>query len=155
MPSISDTYLENRWRVQPGHANNYETVHGGNVMKWMDQLGAMSAMRATGEPCVTASIDEMNFHRPVPVGDVVVIESFAYRSGRTSVTVQLVAARENPRTGEQETTTESRFVFVAIDQDGRPVPVPELTVETDRCRDLRERAQDWEREDGLADENGE
>jgi len=147
MATVSDTYLENRWRVQPNHANNYQTVHGGNVMKWMDELGAMSSMRAAGGPCVTASIDEMNFHRPVPVGNVVVIESFAYRTGRTSVNVQLKAAREDPHTGEQEVTTESRFVFVAIDQDGQPIPVPDLSVESDRCRELRDRAMEWENEE--------
>ena len=144
MPTVSETYLENRWRVQPNHANNYETVHGGNVMKWMAELGAMSAMRAAGEPCVTASIDEMNFHRPVPVGDNVVIEAFAYETGRTSILVQLRAARENPRTGEQELTTESRFVFVAIDEAGKPVPVQDLTVESDRDRELREQAREWD-----------
>jgi uncharacterized protein (TIGR00369 family) len=144
MATVSDTYLENRWRVQPNHANNYGTVHGGNLMKWMDELGAMSAMRAAGEPCVTAAIDELNFHRPVPTGDNALVESFAYETGRTSVKVQLRAARENPRTGEQETTTESRFVFVAIDEDGSPVPVPDLTAETDHCTELRERAHDWE-----------
>jgi uncharacterized protein (TIGR00369 family) len=144
MATVSDTYLENRWRVQPNHANNYGTVHGGNLMKWMDELGAMSAMRAAGEPCVTAAIDELNFHRPVPTGDNALVESFAYETGRTSVKVQLRAARENPRTGEQETTTESRFVFVAIDENGSPVPVPDLTAETDRCRELRERASEWE-----------
>jgi len=146
MTTLEETYLENRWRVLPNHANNYETVHGGNVMKWMDELGAMSAMRLAGEPCVTASIDEMNFHRPVPVGDTVVIEAFAYDTGRTSIKVQLKAARENPRTGEQEKTTESRFVFVAVDADGRPVEVPELRVETDRCAELREKVLDWEDE---------
>ena len=147
MATVSDTYLENRWRVQPNHANNYQTVHGGNVMKWMDELGAMSAMRAAGEPCVTASIDEMNFHRPVPVGDTVSIESFAYETGGTSVRVQLRAAREDPHSGDQEVTTESRFVFVAIDESGSPIPVPELTVEDDRCRELRERALEWERDE--------
>jgi acyl-CoA hydrolase len=144
MPTVAETYLENRWRVQPNHANNYETVHGGNVMKWMDELGAMSAMRFAGEPCVTASIDEMNFHRPVPVGDIVFIESFAYESGRTSVKIQLRAAREDPRTGEQETTTESRFVFVAIDAEGKPVEVPDLTVDSGVGEELCERAAEWE-----------
>jgi len=143
MPTIEETYLENRYRVQPNHANNYQTVHGGNVMKWMDELGAMSAMRFAGEPCVTASIDEMNFHRPVPVGDTVVIESFVYDAGRTSAKVQLRAARENPRTGDQEMTTQSRFVFVAIDENGTPVPVPDLHVESDRDEQLRQRALDW------------
>ncbi len=146
MPTVDDTYIDNRWRVQPNHANNYETVHGGNVMKWMDELGAMSAMRVAGEPCVTAAIDEMNFHRPVPVGDTVYIESFAYETGETSVKVRLRAAREDPRSGEQETTTESRFVFVAIDEDGSPMPVPDLTVEHERCQELRDRA--LELEDG-------
>jgi acyl-CoA hydrolase len=143
MPSVSETYLENRWRVQPNHANNYGTVHGGNVMKWMDELGAMSAMRFAGEPCVTASIDQMDFHRPVPTGDTAVIEAFAFGAGRTSVKVHLRAAGENPRTGDQRTTTESQFVFVAIDEDGSPVPVPDLTTETDRCRELRDRALEW------------
>jgi len=147
MPTVSDTYLENRWRVQPNHANNYGTVHGGNVMKWMDELGALSAMRAAGEPCVTASIDEMNFHRPVPTGETVVIESFAYATGRTSVRVALEAARENPRTGERELTTGSRFVFVAIDEDGTPVEVPDLTADSERCRRLREQAFERERDE--------
>ncbi|QGN08207.1 acyl-CoA thioesterase [Halorhabdus sp. CBA1104] len=147
MPTISETYLENRWRVQPNHANNYGTVHGGNVMKWMDELGAMSAMRASGEPCVTASIDEMNFHRPVPTGDIVVIESYAYATGRTSVKVALEAAREDPATGDREVTTGSRFVFVAIDEDGSPISVPDLTAEGDRCKQLRERALERERDD--------
>ncbi|WP_181684568.1 acyl-CoA thioesterase [Halorhabdus salina] len=147
MPTISETYLENRWRVQPNHANNYGTVHGGHVMKWMDELGAMSAMRASGEPCVTASIDQMNFHRPVPTGDAVVIESYAYETGRTSVKVALEAARENPRTGDRETTTGSRFVFVAIDEDGSPISVPDLTVQSERCERLRERALERERTD--------
>ncbi|WP_136686594.1 acyl-CoA thioesterase [Halorhabdus amylolytica] len=145
MPTISDTYLKNRWRVQPNHANNYGTVHGGNVMKWMDELGAMSAMRAASEPCVTASIDQMNFHRPVPTGETVIIESYAYETGRTSIKVALEAARENPRTGEQELTTKSRFVFVAIDEDGAPVEVPDLTVGSDRCRTRQEKAFERER----------
>jgi len=149
MPTLEGTYLENRWRVQPQHANNYQTVHGGNLMKWMDELGAMSAMRFAGEPCVTASIDEMNFHRPVPVGDVAVIESFVHDAGRTSVKVQLHAARENPRSGDRETTTRSRFVFVAVDEHGRPVEVPDLSAESDRDAELQARAADWDPDDSL------
>ena len=108
-----------------------------------DELGAMSAMRFAGQSCVTASIDKMDFHRPVPTGDIVVIEAFAYDAGRTSVKIHLKAAREDPRTGDQETTTESQFVFVAIDEAGDPVPVPDLSVDSERCERLRERALDW------------
>ena len=140
MPSVSDTVIENRQRVQPNHANNYGSVHGGNVMKWMDEIGAMSAMRAAGETCVTANVDQLSFERPVPSGDTVVIESYAYETGRTSVRVRLQAYREDPRTGERESTTESYFVFVAVDEDGRPTEVPDLVVDSERCRRLREAA---------------
>ena len=146
MPSVSDTYMENRQRVQPNHANNYGSVHGGNVMKWMDEFGAMSAMRFAGESCVTASVDSLDFQRPVPTGDTVVIESYVFDAGRTSVRVRATASREDPRTGEREQTTDSTFVFVAIDAEGRPIPVPDLDVATGRCEELRAAA--LERENG-------
>ncbi|WP_435097584.1 acyl-CoA thioesterase [Halarchaeum sp. P4] len=147
MATVEETYIENRNRVQPNHANNYETVHGGNVMKWMDEVGAMSAMRHAGETCVTASIDHMDFMRPVPVGDIVVIKAYVYDVGRTSVKVRLQAFGENPRSGELKQTTESYFVFVAVDQDGHPTEVPDLDVETERDEKLLEAALEGENGD--------
>jgi len=76
MPDLLDTRLENRWLVYPNHANNLGTVHDGFVMKWMDQLGAMAAMRFAGRACVTARFDQINFKRPVDVGDITVIEAY-------------------------------------------------------------------------------
>ena len=140
MPTVMDTYIENRQRVQPNDANNYGTVHGGNVMKLMDEVGAMSAMRFAGEACVTASVDRLDFHRPIPTGDIVLVEAFVYDAGKTSVRVRIRASREDPLTGETERTTESYFVFVAVNEDGEPTPVPELDVETERGRTLRRRA---------------
>jgi acyl-CoA hydrolase len=137
MSSVSDTYIENRQRVQPTHTNNHASAHGGNVVKWMDEVGAMSAMRHAGETCVTARIHGLDFKRPIPQGDICVIESYAYAAGRTSVRVRLRAFRESPRTGDREETTDSYFVFVAVDDDGTPLPVPELVAGSDRCRDLR------------------
>ena len=143
MPTIEATYIENRHRIQPNHTNNYETAHGGNVMKWMDQTGALSAMRFAGEPCVTASINRMNFERPIPQGDTAVIEAYVFEHGKTSVKVRLRAYREQPRTGERELTTESIFVFVAIDENGKPAPVPELRIESDRDKELQAAAREW------------
>ncbi|TQQ83344.1 acyl-CoA thioesterase [Halonotius terrestris] len=143
MPTPEDTYIENRHRIQPNHTNNYETAHGGNVMKWMDQTGALSAMRSAGEPCVTASINQMNFERPIPQGDTAVIESYVFEHGKTSVKVRLRAYREQPRTGERELTTESVFVFVAIDENGKPTPVPELRIESARDEKLQQDAREW------------
>ncbi len=145
MPTVEETLIENREMVQPNHANNLETAHGGNVMKWMDEVGAMAAMRFAGEACVTAHINQMNFERPIRVGDTAFIRAYVYDSGRTSVKVRIEAFRENPLTGEREQTTESYFVYVAIDDDHRPTPVPELSVAGDRGRELQEAALAGER----------
>jgi acyl-CoA hydrolase len=140
VPTISDTYIENRHRVQPNHTNNYESAHGGNIVKWMDEVGAMSAMRHAGRPCVTARINQLNFERPIPQGDTCLIESYAYAAGRTSVRVRLRAFRESPRTGDREQTTDSYFVFVAVDESGTPTEVPDLDVHSEQCRRLQDEA---------------
>jgi uncharacterized protein (TIGR00369 family) len=138
--SISETFIENRARVQPNDTNNYGTAHGGNVVKWMDEVGVMSATRHAGQNCVTARINDLNFTRPVPQGSNCVIQSYAYETGETSIRVRLTAYREDPRTGEREETTDSFFVFVAIDEDQTPTPVPDLTAGSERCKQLREEA---------------
>ncbi|MFB6178907.1 MAG: acyl-CoA thioesterase [Halorientalis sp.] len=136
MPDLMDTYIENREMVQPNHANNLNTAHGGNVLKWMDEVGAMSAMRFSGEICVTAHMDEVNFKRPIPVGDIALVKGYVYDSGRTSVDIRTRVFREDPRTGQQELTTESYMVFVAIDEQREPTTVPDLTVSSDRGEEL-------------------
>jgi acyl-CoA hydrolase len=110
----------------------------------MDELGAMSAMRFSGENCVTASVDDVEFRQPIPLGDAAVVEAYVYDGGRTSVRVRVRAHRENPRTGGREFTTESYAVYVAIDEAGEPTPVPELTVDSERGRRLRTEALDGE-----------
>ena len=140
MPTVMDTYIRNRERVQPNHANNLETAHGGNVMKWMDEAAAMSAMRFARESCVTARMDQVNFKRPIPVGDIALVEAYVYDAGRTSVRLRVEVDREDPRTAERQLTTESYMVFVAIDDSGEPIPVPEVSVETEEGEQLREEA---------------
>lgn len=140
MPNISETYIENRERVQPDDTNNYASAHGGKVVKWMDEAGAMSAMRHAGETCVTAQIRQLDFEKPIPQGNTCVVESYAFAVGQTSVRVRLRAFREQPRTGEREQTTDSIFVFVAVDENMQPTEVPELTAESDRCQRLRQSA---------------
>lgn len=140
MPTLAETRIRNRFRVQPNHANNYETLHGGNLMKWLDEVSAMSAMRFAGETCVTARVNELDFEQPILIGDTALVEAYVYEAGRTSVHIALRAWREEPTTGETELTTRSSFVFVAIDEGGSPVSVPELTVESEEGEHLRERA---------------
>ncbi|NEU57270.1 acyl-CoA thioesterase [Halorussus sp. MSC15.2] len=146
MTDLMDTYIENRHLIQPNHTNNLGMAHGGNVMKWMDVDGALSAMRFAGQTCVTARMDQMNFVQPIPVGETALIQAYAYGAGETSVRVRLKAFRENPQTGETELTTESFFVYVAIDDDHEPSPVPELTVNSEKGERLHEQALEGEAE---------
>jgi acyl-CoA hydrolase len=140
MVDLVETLLEDRNRIQPNHANNLGTAHGGNVLRWMDEVGAMSAMRFAGAPCVTAHIDSVDFDRPLELGDIALIEAYVYAAGRTSVRVRVRAYGEDPLTGERAVTTESYFVFVAVDEDLDPVSVPDLTVSTETGERLREQA---------------
>lgn len=140
MPTVLDTFIENREVVQPNHANHLGNAHGGNVMKWLDEVGGLSAMRFAGETCVTARMDQVNFKRPIPTGHTTLIQSYVYDAGRTSVRVRLRASRENPRTRETEPTTESYAVYVAIDDVGVPTPVPALTTDSAEGKRLRDEA---------------
>jgi acyl-CoA hydrolase len=153
MPDLMDTFLENRWMVQPNHANSLGTTHGGNVLKWMDEVGAMSAMRFAGRDCVTARMDQVDFLQPIPVGETALVEAYVYETGRSSVRVRLRVFREDPRSGERELTTESYSVYVAIDDDRDPVEVPALTVETEEGQRLRADAIDGD-DKGSADRVG-
>ena len=144
VPALLSTRITNRWIVQPNHANIVDTAHGGNVVKWMDEAGAMAAMRFAGETCVTVRMNQVDFRRPIETGDTARIQAYVYEAGRTSVRVRIRAYREDLRTGESELTSESYFVYVAIDEDREPTPVPELTVETPEGETLRDEAKSGE-----------
>jgi len=140
MTDLVDTYIENRHLVQPENTNTHETAHGGEVMKWMDTDGALSAMRFAERTCVTARMDRVDFIQSIPLGQTCLIQAYVYDAGETSVKVRLKAFREDPQTGERELTTESFFVYVGIDDDLEPASVPELTVSTERGEHLRDEA---------------
>lgn len=146
MTDLIETLVENREMVQPNHANMLETAHGGNVMKWMDEVGAMAAMLFSGETCVTARVNQMNFQRPIHVGDTAYITAYVYEAGSSSVKVRLITEREDLRTREREQTTESYFVYVAIDDENSPTTVPELTVDSEAGEQLRRAALEGENE---------
>ena len=148
MPDLMDTYMENRQSVQPHHANALGTAHGGNVMKWMDTYGALSAMRFAGETVVTARMDQVNFRRPIAVGNTAVVTSYVYAAGTTSVRVRLATEAEDARSGEAEQTTSSYAVYVAVDDDREPTAVPELTTGSARGERLRREALEGENDPG-------
>ena len=146
MIPLEETYIENRVLVQPDDTNHRNIAHGGNVVKWMDEVGAMSAMRFAGRTCVTARMESVDFRRPIPRGNTALVESYVYDAGTTSMDLFLRVFSEDPMSGDRELTSESRFVYVALDDDGTPATVPDLDVSSDRAAELRAAARRSEAE---------
>jgi acyl-CoA hydrolase len=112
-------------------ANLLGNVHGGEVMKMVDTAGGLAAMKHCGGPVVTVSMDEMTFIEPVFVGDVVTVRAMVNDTGRTSLEVGVRVEAENYRTGRSVHTSSAYLVYVALDEEGRPRPVPPSIPETD------------------------
>ncbi|WP_247006140.1 acyl-CoA thioesterase [Halorientalis litorea] len=138
--SVLDSHLTSTERVQPGQANNYENAHGGTVVRLMDELAAVSAMRVAGETCVTARISSVEFENPIPVGHVATYSAYVFDTGDTSLQVRVTVESGDPRTTDTQRTTSACFVMVAVNEDGDPVSVPNIAPETDRGRRLLEDA---------------
>lgn len=113
--------------VMPTHTNGAGGVlFGGVVMQWIDVCGGVAAMRHAAGPCVTASIDRVDFLHPIHLGDVVILQAQVNFAARTSMEVGCRVETEDPRTGERAYTTKAYLTFVALDDGLRPRPVPAL-----------------------------
>ena len=115
----------------PTDANSSGNVHGGTIMKLVDTVGGVVAMRHCRRRVVTARIDEMSFLHPVYVGDLVTLKASMNGVGRTSMEVGVRVETENLLTGEVTHTATANLVYVALGADGRPVEVPRLIPETE------------------------
>ena len=115
----------------PIDANPVGNVHGGTIMKLVDEVGGVVAMRHCRQRVVTARIDEMSFLHPVYVGDLVTLKASVNGVGRTSMEVGVRVEAENLRTGKVVHTSSAHLVYVALDSEGRPTEVPDLIAETE------------------------
>ncbi len=120
--------------MQPEHANNLGNVHGGWIMKLVDEAGALACMRHSQRRVVTVAIDSMIFRHPIRIGDLVQLTAEVTNVGRTSMEVEVHVEAENPITGVKLHTNTAYLVYVALDDQGKPVNVPPLIVETDEER---------------------
>ncbi|WP_203336865.1 acyl-CoA thioesterase [Nocardioides limicola] len=124
-----------------GEANLHGNVHGGEIMKLADTTAGAVAQRHSGGPAVTASMDEMAFLTPVHVGDIIRTSAQVNWAGRSSmeIGVRVEAQPWNDAASSPRHVASAYFVFVAVDADGRPRPVPALTPETpEEVRRFRE-----------------
>jgi uncharacterized protein (TIGR00369 family) len=126
--------------MQPQHANSAGSVHGGWIMKLVDEAGALACMRFANRRVVTVAVDQMMFRQPIHVGNLVTLTAEVSYAGRTSMEAEVRVVAENPITGEQTHTNTAYLVYVALDEDGRPVEVPRLIPETEAHRRRMEQA---------------
>jgi acyl-CoA hydrolase len=116
--------------MQPYDANPAGNVHGGVIMKHIDDAGGMVAIRHAGTLCVTASIDRLDFHYPVFVGDLLILKASINMVGKTSIEVGVRVETENPMTGKVRHTASAYLTYVALGKDFKPIKVNSLKLET-------------------------
>ncbi|WP_211117164.1 acyl-CoA thioesterase [Sporosarcina ureilytica] len=117
--------------VLPPDTNHLETIFGGNVLAYIDEIAAITAMKHSNRAVVTASIDKVDFVSSAKVGDVLELEAVISSTGRTSMEVYVTVHSINPlKESVRKLTTESFLTMVAMDDDNQPVPVPAIQPET-------------------------
>ena len=114
----------------PTDANTAGFVHGGVVMKLVDEVAGLTAVRHARQRVVTAGADRMTFMQPIHIGEVVTLSASVNAAWNTSMEVGIRVEAENPRTGVMRHTNTAYLTMVAVDDDGQPVPVPALETAT-------------------------
>lgn len=117
--------------MMPHMANHLGNVHGGVILGMLDRVGAVSAIRHAQRICVTASVDRVDFRQPIHLGELVTMYASVNYAHRTSIEVGVRVEAENLLTGERRHTNTCYLTFVALDEAGRPSPVPPVAPETD------------------------
>lgn len=117
--------------VLPGDSNQLGNILGGRMMHWIDLAAAIAAGRHAGRVAVTASMDSLEFLHPVKVGQVVRLVAQVNWVGHTSMEIGVDVFREDLNLGDVKKTSTAYLTFVALDEEGKPVPVPPLICETE------------------------
>jgi uncharacterized protein (TIGR00369 family) len=118
----------------PTDANTHGNVHGGVIMKLVDDAGAIVATRHSRSIVVTVAVDSMTFLSPVYVGNLVTLTAALSYVGRSSMEVEVLVEAEDPLTGDKTHTNTAYVVYVALDDSGEPREVPPLVAETEEER---------------------
>jgi acyl-CoA hydrolase len=111
-------------------ANSGGNIHGGTVMKLCDEAAGLAAIKHSRQRVVTVGIDRMNFLVPIRIGELVTFSATVNAAWRTSMEVGVHVQAENPRTGESRHTNTAYLTMVALDDEGRPTPVPPVLATT-------------------------
>lgn len=129
-----------RFLTSTTHANLLGQVHGGEVMKWIDEAAYTCAAGWCGCTCVTVYVGGIAFKKPIRIGDIVEVHARLVHTGTTSMHIAVNVRAGDPKDLKMVETTHCIIVFVGLDEDGRPAPVPRFVPETDEDRALEQYA---------------
>lgn len=132
--------IDFRFLAEPTDVNFGGKVHGGIVMKWMDQAGYACAAQWSGKYCVTVSIGAIRFIRPILVGQLVTLKAKVIHTGSTSMHIFIEIEAGDPKLNKMENTGHCLVVFVACDEKGNPVSVPHWQAQTEEDKALEQYA---------------
>ncbi|WP_274361941.1 acyl-CoA thioesterase [Paenibacillus thermotolerans] len=127
-------------RVFPPDVNNHETLFGGKLMSYIDDIASISATKLCRVTAVTASTDSVDFLEPIRPTDSVSLESFVTWTGRSSMEVFVKVIKEDLKSGERKIAATSFLTFVALDENNKTIPVPQVMPETEEEKVLNETA---------------
>lgn len=128
---ISDSKVQIAQVMMPEHSNAAGNVHGGYILKLVDQAGAIVAARHTHQNCVTASVDRMDFISPVYIGNLVFAMASINYTGKTSMEIGVRIEAECLKTGTHTHVGSAYLTFVALDENDKPTEIPQIIIETD------------------------
>ena len=128
LPRESDSVLTEL--MMPHHANVMGNVFGGHLLSLVDRVAAVAAIRHSRRPCVTVSVDKVDFREPIRVGELVTAYARVNFAGRTSMEVGVKVVAENVLTGDKRHTNSCYLTYVALDEHGEPTAVPPVLPET-------------------------
>lgn len=131
MKKVRDSSVTVVQQMTQADANISGNVHGGTIMKLIDNTAGIVAVRHTGRNVVTASIDRLDFHRPVFVGDLLRVSASINFTGKTSMELGARVEAEDFVTGEVRHTASAYLTFVALGADGKPTQVPPIEFDTE------------------------
>ncbi len=134
--SPKESFTTSTHIVLPNDTNVLGNLMGGRLLHWMDITAAIAANRHCRRVVVTASVNHVSFNRPIALGDTVTVEARISRAFTTSMEVYMEVFVEGKTTGEKEKCNDAAYVFVAVDQVGKPIEVPPVLPETHKEKEL-------------------
>ena len=129
--TVSNSVVTMTELVLPNHTNQLGNLLGGQLMQWIDICAALSSSKHSNRVCVTASVDKIEFHYPIKVGDVVTLTASVNRVFNTSMEVGVKVFAENHVKGTSRDTNSAYLTFVSVDEKGNPVKTREIIPETE------------------------